>query len=398
MDILKKIEDFRDYAIEILSKLIEIRALSPENGGEGEWDKAEFIQSLLDFADNVKRYDSKDERAKNGVRPNIVAKIKGEQKRTLWIITHMDVVPPGDLNLWESDPFKAKVVGDKIYGRGAEDNGQAIVSTILAGKLLSESNPKLTFGMVFVSDEETGSKHGIRYLLNQNIFKKDDLFIVPDAGSPDGSQIEVAEKNILWIQIKIYGKQGHASRPDLFYNANRRAMKILLELDKALHDKFNKRNNLFNPPYSTFEPTKREENVENINTIPGLDISYFDCRIIPEYNNEDVINFVKDFLERKQSEDGYKIEMSVIQNESSPPTDENSEIVRRLKEALKVLRNIDARPIGIGGNTCASFFRRAGFETAVWSTIDGKAHEPNEYAKISNVIEDAKVFAYLSLA
>ena len=90
--------------------------------------------------------------------------------------------------------------------------------------------------------------------------------------------------------------------------------------------------------------------------------------------------------------------MSVIQNESSPPTDENSEIVQRLKKALKVLRNIDARPIGIGGNTCASFFRRAGFETAVWSTVDGKAHEPNEYAKISNVIEDAKVFAFLSLA
>ncbi len=398
MEILKKIDGFRDYAIKILSKLIEIKALSPENGGEGEWDKAEFIQSLLDFADDVRRYDSRDERAKNGVRPNIVAKIKGEQKRTLWIITHMDVVPAGDLNLWDSDPFKAKVVGDKIYGRGAEDNGQAIVSTILAGKLLSELNPNLTFGMVFVSDEETGSKHGIRYLLNQNIFKKDDLFLVPDAGSPDGSQIEVAEKNLLWLQIKTYGKQGHASRPDLFYNANRRAMKILLELDKALHDKFDKRNNLFNPPYSTFEPTKREENVENVNTIPGLDVSYFDCRIIPEYKNEDVINFVKKFLKRKQSEDGYKIEMSVVQNESSPPTDENSEIVQRLKKALKVLRNIDARPIGIGGNTCASFFRRAGFETAVWSTVDGKAHEPNEYAKISNVIEDAKVFAFLSLA
>ena len=398
MEILKKIDGFRDYAIKILSKLIEIKALSPENGGEGEWDKAEFIQSLLDFADDVRRYDSRDERAKNGVRPNIVAKIKGEQKRTLWIITHMDVVPAGDLNLWDSDPFKAKVVGDKIYGRGAEDNGQAIVSTILAGKLLSELNPNLTFGMVFVSDEETGSKHGIRYLLNQNIFKKDDLFLVPDAGSPDGSQIEVAEKNLLWLQIKTYGKQGHASRPDLFYNANRRAMKILLELDKALHDRFDKRNNLFNPPYSTFEPTKREENVENVNTIPGLDVSYFDCRIIPEYENEDVIDFVKKFLERKQSEDGYKIEMSVIQNESSPPTDENSEIVQRLKKALKVLRNIDARPIGIGGNTCASFFRRAGFETAVWSTVDGKAHEPNEYAKISNVIEDAKVFAFLSLA
>ena len=394
---INTLESYNNLALEIISNLIEIKALSPENGGYGEIDKAEYILSLLDFTDEIERFDAEDGRAKKGIRPNIVARIKGERQRTLWIVCHMDVVPEGDLKLWESNPFKAEVVDDRVYGRGAEDNGQAIVSTILAGKFLSEQNPELSFGMIFVSDEETGSRFGIQHLLKEKKFSRDDLFLVPDTGSPDGSLIEIAEKNILWLRFEIFGKQGHASRPDMFYNAGRRAMKILLELDEMLHKKFNTKNNLFEPPYSTFEPTKREKNVDNPNTIPGLDVSYFDCRVLPSYTNEEVIEFVRDFLEKKQMDDGFECRMEILQNESSPPTPENSEIVMRLKKALKILRGAEAKPVGIGGNTCASFFRKAGYETAVWSTLDGKAHEPNEYAKLSNIIEDAKVFAMLAL-
>ena len=392
------IESFRDHAIEIIRNLIEIKALSPDNGGYGEIDKAEYILSLVDFADEIERFDAEDRRAKKGIRPNIVAKIRGKKRRTLWIVCHMDVVPEGDLKLWDSDPFKAEIVGDRVYGRGAEDNGQAIVSAILAGKFLSEQKPELSFGMIFVSDEETGSRFGIQHLLKEKKFSRDDLFLVPDTGSSDGSLIEIAEKNILWLKLEIFGKQGHASRPDMFYNASRRAMKILLELDEILHSRFSAENSLFDPPHSTFEPTKREKNVDNPNTIPGLDVSYFDCRVLPSYTNDEVIELVRKFLDEKQSEDGFECRMEVIQNESSPPTSEDSEIVLRLKKALRTLRRIEAKPVGIGGNTCASFFRKAGYETAVWSTLDGKAHEPNEYARISNIIEDAKVFAMLALS
>ena len=396
-ELLSSFESLRDEAVEIISNLIRLKALSPDNGGRGEWRKAEYIQSLLDFADEVERLDAEDERAENGVRPNIVARVRGKSRKTLWIITHMDVVPAGDLSLWNTDPFKPVVKDGMVFGRGSEDNNQAITSALLAGMILSERKPEISFGMVFVSDEETGSKYGIKHILREKIFKKDDLFLVPDAGTPEGNTIEIAEKNILWLKIKIFGKQGHASRPDLFVNASRRAMKILLELDKLLHENFNIRDELFEPPHSTFEPTKREKNVDNPNTIPGIDVSYFDCRILPKYSNKDVIEFVNDFLTQKEKEDGFSCELEVIQDESSPPTPENSEIVVRIKNALKISRGIDAKVIGIGGNTCASFFRRAGFETAVWSTVDGKAHEPNEYARIDNIIEDAKVFALLSM-
>ncbi|HIP62630.1 MAG TPA: M20 family metallo-hydrolase, partial [Archaeoglobus profundus] len=330
-----------------------------------------------------------------GIRPNIVAKIEGKEDRMVWIVSHMDVVPEGDLALWQTPPFEPVIKDGKIYGRGAEDNNQAIVSSIFAGKTILKlgEKPKLGLGLVFVSDEETGSKYGIQYLIKKGIFDKDDLIVVPDAGNERGDEIEIAEKSIVWIKFKVHGIQSHASTPKL--NANRRAMEFLLELDRVLHERFNAKNELFNPPYSTFEPTKREKNVDNINTIPGLDVSYLDCRILPEYDVDEVIKVVEEVKKKYELRDKMPIEMEIIQKESSPPTPEDSEVVLKLKKAIKLMRGIDAKVVGIGGNTCASFFRKAKLHTAVWATFVGNAHKPNEYCLIDNIVNDAKVFAVL---
>ena len=60
-------------------------------------------------------------------------------------------------------------------------------------------------------------------------------------------------------------------------------------------------------------------------------------------------------------------------------------------------RGLDATVGGIGGGTCAAFFRKQGIPAVVWSTIDEVAHQPDEYARIKNMVEDAKVFALLAL-
>ncbi|HGE69534.1 TPA: M20/M25/M40 family metallo-hydrolase, partial [Candidatus Poribacteria bacterium] len=78
-------------------------------------------------------------------------------------------------------------------------------------------------------------------------------------------------------------------------------------------------------------------------------------------------------------------------------TPANSPIIQELVKALRELRGIKQKVGGIGGGTVAASFRRIGIHAAVWSTIDDTAHTPNEYAKIENIINDAKVMAYLML-
>jgi succinyl-diaminopimelate desuccinylase len=67
-----------------------------------------------------------------------------------------------------------------------------------------------------------------------------------------------------------------------------------------------------------------------------------------------------------------------------------------LTEAIKKLRGVEPKIGGIGGGTCAAFFRKIDVPAVVWSTIDETAHQPNEYTKIENIVNDAKIFAFLA--
>jgi succinyl-diaminopimelate desuccinylase len=70
--------------------------------------------------------------------------------------------------------------------------------------------------------------------------------------------------------------------------------------------------------------------------------------------------------------------------------------VTLLKAALKQARGFDAHVGGIGGGSCAAYFRKQGIPAALWSTVDEVAHQPNEYCKVENIVADAKIFALLA--
>ncbi|MBC7362809.1 MAG: M20 family metallo-hydrolase [Candidatus Aminicenantes bacterium] len=399
----KRLDSFRDEMIELQMKLCAIPAISPASGGEGEAKKAEFLESYLKkcgFSD-ITVIKAPDIDAPQGYRPNILAFYRGQSsKKTIWVMTHMDVVPPGELSLWRGDPFKAWVEKGRIYGRGVEDNQQDMVASIFAVKAFIAENikPAYDVGIALVADEETGSKKGIEYVLNNTeVFRKDDLIIVPDAGNPNGTMIEVAEKSILWLKVRTLGKQAHGSTPEKGINSFKAASFLVTELQK-LYQIFNKKDRLFNPPISTFEPTKKEANVPNINTIPGEDVFYMDCRILPAYKVEDVEKAIWKLASSIEKKFKVKIEVDIVQKAPAAlPTSPKAPVVQALKKAVKDVYNKEARAMGIGGGTVAALFRRAGFPAACWSRLDETAHMPNEYCLIDNMIGDAKVFAHVFL-
>ena len=105
-DLFKKIDSYKDYIIDIQTKMTACPAISPhEEGGLGEAAKAEVVLAALKEMkfDEIKVINIKDPKSPTGVRPNIIAKYYGEnRKKTLWVMAHLDVVPPGDLSLWKT--------------------------------------------------------------------------------------------------------------------------------------------------------------------------------------------------------------------------------------------------------------------------------------------------------
>ncbi len=396
----EKLEGMKDEIIDFTMEMIRIRAVNPAFGGEGEEKRAEWLEGKLrEICDEVHRYDAID---KNGLkRPNLIGIIYGEDRgRTLWIIGHMDTVPEGDLSLWSHDPYDPVLKDGKIYGRGTLDDGQAIVSSYFAAKaiLASGYRPKYNIGLAYVADEEAGSEYGLHYLMDKNIFKANDLVVVPDGGNSDGSFIEIAEKSAAWIRITTIGKQAHASMPHTGVNAHRAAMKFALYVDEYMHKKYDLKDETFDPPESTFEITKKDKNVDNINTIPGKDVIYFDYRVLPQYDIDEVIEDVRRIARDFEVMEKVKIDVDVVQSsQAAPPTDVDSEVVQKLMKAIRELRGIEPKPGGIGGGTVAAAFRNIGIPAVVWMTADDVEHQPDEFCRVENCINDAKVFIYLAL-
>lgn len=402
--VFKEIERMRNEMTETLMELVRVPAIAPQSGGDGESKRAEKLVQILKTMGftELRHVDADDERVPSRKRPNLIAYLNGETKERLWIITHLDVVPAGEEALWTvTKPFDPIVKDGKIYGRGTEDNLQEMIASIYAAKALKNMGikPKRTVALCFVADEENGSKFGIQYLIGQHLFEKNDLVVVPDGGNGDGSFIEIAEKSSLWLKISTFGKQAHASRPGDGLNANRVGMEFALALDKMLHEKYPARDDYFEPPESTFEPTKKEKNVDAVNIVPGEDFTYFDCRILPRFDVEEVLKEINMLAVTFEKKTGARITIEVVSKTVAPqPTDANAKIVTMLREAVETIRGIKPKVGGIGGGTCAAYFRRVGIPAVVWSTADEMAHQPNEYARIENMVNDAKIFAQLAMA
>ena len=400
--VFKRIDGYREEIINLQRDLTARVALGPENNGSGEREKAIFIKGLLEAMspDILNEIKAPDDRVDCGYRPNLLARWEGTRKgQDVWVLSHSDVVPPGELSLWDGNPYEIRVDGDRIIGRGVEDNQHGFVSSYLALKAILDSGEELkkSVGLVVVADEETGSLYGLSHLLDYHgdLFGREDLIVVPDFGNREGTMIEVAEKSMLWLKFVVTGRQCHASTPSKGKNSLLGAAKLILELER-LKKRFDFSNPLFRPPESTFEPTKMEANVPNVNTIPGRDVFYLDCRILPEYGLNEVISASKLIVASISDETGLSIDVEpVYRQDASSPTSPEASVVKALTGAIRKVTGRQAEATGIGGGTVAAFFRKRGLPVAVWSTFQDSAHQPNEYCLISDIITDAKVFACL---
>ena len=394
-EIIGCIDGSMDDMVETMIGMIRIPALAPINGGDGESRKADYLMGKLEGFDSIQRVDVPDSLDPSVMRSNILAKKNGKKPGTVWIIAHIDVVPAGDPELWDTPPFDPVFRDGKVYGRGTEDNGQSVISSLFASKFFESGELNgMSLGVAYVADEETTSQMGIGYLLDHGYFSDDDIIMVPDWGSPGGSMVEVAEKNLVWLKFSIEGKTTHGSTPELGINAYRVSTLLLMDLMESFPKSFGDVDEMFIPPYSTFEPTKRPATVENINTIPGYDEFCMDIRLLPKYDIDDVVSLARGIADQCSRDTGAKITVTEVQRHvAGRPSSVDTLGFKTLSDSVESVVGKRPKAVGVGGGTCANFFREKGLDAYVWQCGGGTLHAPNEYVVMENLMTDAKVFA-----
>ena len=383
------------------SALTASRAMPPEHGGDGELAKAQWLETLLQSLaiTDVKRFDAKDARVSSGLRPNLICRIPGQSPQTLWIFSHLDVVAPGDLSAWSHDPWSVQRQGDLIFGRGVEDNQQGMVSSLLLAHALKTQNitPKLTLGLVFMADEECGNRFGLSHILASapQLFSEHDYYLVPDFGRPGADLIEVAEKATFWLKITTQGEQCHASTPQKGHNAFVAGSAIVLALSQELPKRFPESNPLFSPPHSTFVPSRHEANVQGINIVPGRNIFYLDCRILPEIPPQRVVQAVEELVQTISQNYGVTSRVTLEHEQTASAMDATHPHLKVLQEAVKAVYGLTPRIGGVGGGTVAALLRQRGLPAMVWACLLDTCHSPDEHASLTAIQNDSCVFAQI---
>jgi len=163
--------------------------------------------------------------------PNIVASIG--QGPGLIFNGHCDVVPVGDLQNWNFDPFGGEITASTIRGRGASDMKCGLGAALFAMRLCrKQSIPlKKSVKLHIVSDEETGGVHGTKWLVEQGFAQGGIACIVAEPTGRDNC--EVGQKGQLRVHLMARGKAAHGSIGNYVgENAILKMMTVIRELDK----------------------------------------------------------------------------------------------------------------------------------------------------------------------
>ena len=174
-------------------------------------------------------------------RASLVARLAGSGKKApLMLNGHLDVVP-AEREHWRHDPFGAEEHEGCVWGRGAVDMKNMVAMSLMTLVLLKRAGVALERDVIFaaVADEEAGSRHGARFLVEQHPELVRAEYVLNEIGAytlylGEGVfyPIQVAEKGVCWFELTAHGTPGHGSmpRPD---NAVVRIARAIESLDRV---------------------------------------------------------------------------------------------------------------------------------------------------------------------
>lgn len=257
----------------LTGELIRRRSVTPHDEG---------CQELI--AARLQRAGFACERLRFGEVDNLWA-THGSGSPVLVLLGHTDVVPPGPVEDWASDPFQPTVRDGVLYGRGAADMKGSVAAFVIALEQFVAAHPEHlgTVALLVTSDEEGDAIDGVRRVAD--IFRARGQSIdwcvtgEPSSTRKLGDLLRVGRRGTLSATLAVKGVQGHVAYPDKARNPIHQALPALAELAVRRWDE----------GYETFPPTSLQISNFNAgtganNVIPGEARILFNLRYNPNWN------------------------------------------------------------------------------------------------------------------
>lgn len=363
----------KEEQLAVFKKIVSINTV---DGNEAE--VADYIDSLF------KPYEGEDVQIEHVPhsqgRDNLVITI-GHGDRVLGFSGHQDVVDPGDLSLWDTDPFTPVVKNGKLYGRGACDMKSGLAAMVVAMLEMLEKGEQLPgkIKLLITVGEEIGN-FGAAQLTKQGYADDLDGLMVTEP-TDDLQEICYACKGVIDYHVTSLGKAAHSSTPEKGVNAIDPLLEFANQAKAALA-KFDHEDPILGK--LTHVITKIVAG-EQINSLAEKAQLAGNIRTIPEYPNEKVYATLNGIIDQLNKLPNHHLTIKYTFPEEPMGGDPHSAM---LQLALKVAHDqfgIDAKPVTSTGANDGQEFTQAkkDFVSIEMGPGSDSAHQPNEYCNLA---------------
>ena len=294
---------------------------------------------------------------------------------------HTDVVPPGDVNDWQSDPFEPDIRGEHVYGRGSADMKSGLAAMVVAIERFLEDHPDHPGSIAFLitSDEEGRARDGTLKVMEALTKRGEEIdwcvIGEPSSHAELGDVVRIGRRGSLSGMLDVRGIQGHVAYPQLADNPIRRFAPVLAELHGIVWDEGNE----FFPPTS-FQVVNIQSGVGAPNVTPAQLSARFNFRYSTEWDHHRLKERVQAIL------DAHDIDYELRWHLSGEPfLTQPGRLIDAVSKAVEEHTGRAPELSTGGGTSDGRFISPAGVDVVELGPISASIHKIDEHVRLDDV-------------
>ena len=282
---------------------------------------------------------------------------------TLALVSHLDVVPPGEG--WTRDPWTPVIEEGRLYGRGSGDAKASVAAMLHAARDVAEAGGPRHGRLLVVLGFGEETKHTSMPEALATVGSVDAALV----GEPTNLDLAVAQRGLMMVDLVAHGDQRHAgyAAGEQFHNAAVELARDLVALGGLCQDREH-------PVLGrvSLTPTMIEAGVSR-NVTPPTARAVLDIRSTPTWPHDDIA----DELRRHLRSEVVVTSTRLIPCET-PPRSRLLEVASRCRPAARAY----------GSPTCSDWVFLADRDAIkVGPGTSRRSHTPDEYVDLPEVVE-----------
>jgi succinyl-diaminopimelate desuccinylase len=361
------VSEIQHDTLQLAKALIACRSITPADGG-----------ALALLATRLTVAGFRCERLDRGSVSNLWARC-GDSGPLVCLAGHVDVVPPGPIGEWTSDPFIPTERIGELYGRGAADMKSSVAAMVTAAERVVRGGSGGSIAILLTSDEEGDAVDGTAAVVSMLRERREtiDACIVGEPTSTErfGDTIKNGRRGSLNGRLRVRGQQCHIAYPERGRNPIHDATPAIAALVSTEWDRGNE---YFQP--TSFQISNVHAGTGASNIIPGtLDVA-FNFRFSPESTAQVVQARVREVLDRCNLQ--YELEWILI---GEPFLTRPGRLVDALIASVESVAGVRPALSTSGGTSDGRFLARLAREVVEFGPLNDSIHKIDEHVHIADL-------------